>query len=425
MIQELIEILAINNITSYYVGGCVRDKIMGIESHDIDICLTGANVEQVNEIFSSFCGKPITTVGKAFPVWIIDIDGQKYDFALARAEKKIGASRQDFTFDTSSISIEDDLMRRDITINAVAKNCLTGEYVDPFGGIDDIRNKVCRQVSNAFAEDTLRVYRAARFIAVFGLTPTPEFISLCKGLMPVDISNERVGQEMRKLFESDCKASPFFYFLNEVGWLPYHFYELDKLIGVQQSTLHHPEGDAFIHTMFCLDEAKDVLTKTVMLCHDLGKSITTVFENGDYRSPGHAEAGLPLTDTLLRRLSLFDGAFQAKVALLVELHMCHINQPTKKSVGKLHRKLQKQGLDFSTLVEVCRCDVSGRPPLEGYTPDIGQNLISQIKDTPIVNGQMLIEIGIQPGKEMGILLKKLLSLQDEGVLTSDNWTDFI
>ncbi len=424
MIQELIKLLAINNITAYYVGGCVRDKIMGIESHDIDICLTGATVEQVNNIFSSFCGKPITTVGKSFPVWILEIEGQKYDFALARAEKKTGESRQDFSFEVSAITIEQDLMRRDITINAIAQKCLTGEFIDPFGGIEDINNKICRQVSEAFAEDTLRVYRAARFIAVFGLTPTPEFISLCQGLTPNDISNERVGQELKKLFESDCKASPFFYFLRDIGWLGYHFGELDKLIDVKQNPLHHPEGDAFIHTMHCLDQAKDVLTKTVMLCHDLGKSVTTVFEKGDYRSPGHAEAGLPLADTLLRRLSFFDGSFQAKVLLLVELHMCHITPPTKKSAGRLLRKLQKEGLDFSTLVEVCRCDVSGRPPLQGYTPDIGQNFISEMKP-PIVNGKMLIEMGVAPGKEMGEILKKLLSLQDEGILSPDNWTDFI
>ncbi len=424
MIQELIEILALNNITSYYVGGCVRDKIMGIESHDIDICLTGANVEQVNEIFSAFCGKPITTVGKSFPVWILDIDGQKYDFALARAEKKTGISRQDFSFEVSDITIEEDLKRRDITINAIAQNCLTGDFIDPFGGIDDIHNKVCRQVSEAFAEDALRVYRAARFIAVFDLTPTPEFINICRALSPINIAPDRVGRELKKLFESDCKASPFFYFLNEVGWLPYHFYELDKLIGLQQSPLHHPEGDAFVHTMHCLDEAKDVFTKTVMLCHDLGKSETTVFENGDYKSPGHAEAGLPLTDTLLRRLSFFDGAFQDKVSLLVELHMCHINAPTKKSSRKLLTKLERLELTFDHLVEVCRCDVSGRPPLQGYTPDIGQNFISEMKK-PIVNGTMLIAMGIEPGKEMGILLKKLLSLQDEGVLTPDNWKEYL
>lgn len=424
MIQELIKVLALNNITSYYVGGCVRDEIMGIESHDIDICLTGANVDQVNSIFSSFCGKPITTVGKSFPVWILDIDGQKYDFALARAEKKTGESRQDFSFDVSSITIEEDLKRRDITINAIAQNCLTGEFIDPFGGINDIRNKVCREVSNAFAEDALRVYRAARFIAVFGLTPTSDFINICRALSPINISSDRVGRELKKLFESDCKASAFFYFLNEVGWLPYHFYELDKLIGVMQSPLHHPEGDAFIHSMFCLDEAKDVLTKTVMLCHDLGKSITTVFENGDYRSPGHAEAGLPLTDALLRRLSFFDGAFQDKVALLVELHMCHINEATKRSSRKLLSKLERLELNLDHLVEVCRCDVSGRPPLKKYTPDIGQNFVSEMKK-PIVNGTMLMEMGIAPGKEMGILLKKLLTLQDEGVLTPENWKEYL
>lgn len=419
-------------VNSYYVGGCVRDKFLGVESDDIDVCLVGApNVQTIDRFLNSF--GIAKYVGESFPVWkITDSEGNEYDFALARTERKVGQNRQDFAvhFD-DSVSIEDDLRRRDLTVNAIAINVVSGEVIDPFGGINDLCNKIARPVSEAFAEDTLRIYRAARFIARFNLSPAPELVSVCRNLMPIGISNERVGMELDKLVKQSNTPSMFFQFLKNVGWLGYHFHELDTLVGVQQNPKYHPEGDAFEHTMHCMDAANTPFMRIVMMCHDLGKATTTVLDKGNWKAPGHACAGIEPTLNMLKRIKFKDGKYQNKVACLVENHMFHVMPEfSRRAVGRMVNRLAEVGLSFDDLVEVCRCDLAGRPPIEPIEPYIGQDLaegfeVQGERIEPIVSGHMLIEKGIAPGPELGRIKSELLDLQLSGELNEENWEEFL
>jgi tRNA nucleotidyltransferase (CCA-adding enzyme) len=418
------------NIQSYLVGGTVRDELLRVPCDDIDICLVGVtNKSQVMEVLSSlnFILSVAQEVGESFPVWIADIKGiGKVDFALARGEKKTGPTRQDFVCTTQGVTIEEDLLRRDLTINSIAKNVLDGTFVDPYNGIQHLKDRIAHPVSNAFKEDSLRVLRAARFCSRYELTPSKELLELCKGLTPTDISNERVGMEVYKTMKQAIKPSIFFYFLKEVNWLGYYFKEVEDLFDIPQSPIYHPETNAGIHSMLCLDQATDVFTRVTMLLHDVGKSVTTtISESGKIQALGHEEAGVPLARQLMQRIFLLDKKFQDQVCLMVELHMIHSLTISEKIIRRTLRRLMDNGLTYNQLVEVCRCDVSGRDPLPHYTPDIGQTRAQELLDqdlmTPIVTGKLLMSLGLTPGKFMGEFIKKALELQDRGTLTKENW----
>ena len=431
-IKYIAERLSDIGIQAYYVGGWVRDRILGIESDDIDIVLVGCHsdlqrmclVGLLKAVSTSLTNDP---VGKQFPVWIADIDGIKIDFALARRERKgPNASRKDFDVITEGVTLEEDLGRRDLTINAMAIDCITMELYDPFSGLSDLKLRYANPVSNAFMEDPLRPIRAARFIATYGLEASDKLIDMCRMMTPDGLAPERVGQE---LWKAMCKAgqpSKFFQFLLSIDWLHYHFSPLYLLINCRQSPDYHPEGDAFVHTLLTMDEANSPLIRIAMLCHDFGKAKTTEIINGKITSHGHDAAGVQPARDMMEGISLRDRAFQDKIAMLVRLHMVRRHGATRKSVAKLNRKLQSVGLGFEDLVEVCRCDVSGRPPLRKYTPDIGQEFLGEVLDEtvePIVNGRMLIDMGWKQGPELGAKLKEFMNLQDAGELTIDNWKE--
>ena len=434
-------------VMSYYVGGCVRDEIMsgflGLDS-DIDICLVGVtDPSQVEAILLQYSESVTPLVGKKFPVWIADIDGKKIDFAMARTETLVGGTRKDFDVVTEGVTLKDDLRRRDFTINAIAKEVIHGEIIDPFKGMWDIENCVLHPTSSAFGEDTLRVYRAARFLSRFPeFEPSAELVKVCNILKPTDISNERVGMELVKTMKQACLPSRFFTFLKEIDWLKYHFKELNDLVGVPQNPLYHPEGDAFTHTMHTIDQSTNAFIRTVMLCHDLGKSTTTTVEGMPYsktlgfgippelkiKSVGHEEAGKELTHKMLTRIHFADHKTIKQIETLVGLHMIRTGI-SEKVIRRSLRALLSMGLNYDDLVEVCRCDVSGRPPLTQYTPDIGQHRAKELLETGamdiIVTGEKLIEAGYKPGPLLGELVKVGLEWQDRGTLNEHNWLKMI
>lgn len=439
-----------HEVSCYYVGGTVRDKILGIPNDDIDICLVGVKDKSLVEHVIRKHGMITQEVGKSFPNWVAILDKRKIDFALARTEKLTGDTRQDFTCSTENVTIIQDLYRRDLTINAIAEDVLTNEIIDPYNGIKDLQNKIARNVSNAFAEDTLRVVRAARFIARFGLTPSKSLIDICKTLNPNDISNERVGMELMKLFTlpEGTQVSKFFYFLKDVNWLRYHFNELANIIGVPQSKSHHPEGCVFTHTMYCIDAAKDWFMRAVMLCHDLGKYTNTTI-NGIYwksweedrtyfnkdianlckvQCIGHEAAGVSLTYNMLKRISFTKHDVISQIGCLVKLHMIRavINKDNEEKIVRRNlRELMHYNIDYELLVETVRCDLAGRPPLEPILPDIGQQrakeLIENNEMIPVVTGKLLKKSGFNDGQMMGNIIKRALELQDRGILSHENW----
>lgn len=452
-------------VMSYYVGGCVRDEIMSgflAFDSDIDVCLVGVtDPTQVEAILLQHSESVTPLVGKKFPVWIATIDGKKVDFAMARIETLVGDSRTDFDVVTEGVTLKDDLRRRDFTMNAIAKEVIHGEIIDPFNGAWDIAHSVLHYTSDAFKEDTLRVYRAARFLSRFPeLKPSAPLVKLCKILKPTDTSNERVGMELMKTMEQALIPSTFFTFLNEIGWLKYHFKEVEDLIGVPQNPNYHPEGDVFTHTMYALNQAQSWFIRTVMLCHDLGKATTTTFhldgheneikwmpeeghisvknmpiesqkkmiEECKIKSIGHEEAGKPLTRSMLTRIHFTDHKTIRQIETLVGLHMIR-NGVNEKVIRRSLRILMNMGLEYNQLVQVCRCDVSGRPPLAPYTPDIGQHRAEELLKSGamniIVTGEKLIEVGYTPGPLLGELVKMGLEWQDRGTLNEYNWLKMI
>lgn len=417
-------------IGSYYVGGAVRDKLMGLPVDDIDICLVNSkSIEQVEGVLSQYAENFVKEVGKSFPVWIITMGGQKYDVALARTEKKVGEYRTEFLCETNNVTIEDDLRRRDLTINSIAEDILTGEMIDPFDGITHIKHRILHHTSEAFAEDSLRVLRAARFISRFSdFEATHELLDICRNLKPTDISPERVGKELMKTFEQATKPSLFFTFLFSVDWLKYYFKELEDLIAIPQSPIYHPEGSAFRHTMYCLDVTKqgDWFTRAIMLCHDLGKSTTTVIhEDGGISSRGHEEASVDMTDSLLKRIHFTDHRTIGQIKMLVRLHMITTKTISEKVIRRTLRQLMHCHLSYEQLVEVCRCDKSGRPPLPAEIPNIGQEkakeLIREGAMIPIVTGKLLIKEGFTNHLEFGKIIDGALEMQDKGSLDISNW----
>ncbi len=255
----------------YLVGGAVRDEIIGTNTHDKDYCVTGLSSKEFLEILPE-----AKIIGKEFPVFVYE----GIEFALARSEKKVSKGYKGFSIITNkNITIEEDLKRRDITINAIAKDVLTGKIVDPYNGIDDIKQKIIRPVSKAFLEDPLRAYRAARFAAKYNFNLAEYTIEMMYKLKDElkTLSCERVFEELKKVLQV-AKPSIFFECLKSANILDVHFKEIYDLINVPQPKEYHPEGDVFNHTMIVLDKVayniKDESIRFAALCHDFGKALT-------------------------------------------------------------------------------------------------------------------------------------------------------
>lgn len=298
-IIEIANIIRENGGCLYLVGGAVRDEILGIKNYDEDYCVTGISHEEFILLFpESFCR------GKTFEVF--DIDGK--EFALARTEKKTGHGHKEFDVKTGKeITILEDLYRRDITINSIAKNILTGEIIDPYNGIKDLKDGVIRATSDCFSEDPLRAYRAARFACKFGFKveeKTLKKMNALKGELS-DLSAERVFDELRKALSYE-KPSIFFNVLKDADILNVHFIEVARLIGALQPIDKHPEGDSYNHTMAALDKCAtltdDVKIRYSVLVHDLGKGLTPKEEYPHHY--GHDIKGVPEVHKLSSRLKV-------------------------------------------------------------------------------------------------------------------------
>lgn len=269
-IVDIADIINKNNGKLYFVGGYVRDKLMGKPPKDIDFCVVNLTPDRFAKLFPSAFSK-----GAFFPVFQL----KSYEFAFARTETKTHLGHKGFDFDINGVSIEDDLFRRDVTINSMAIDVLSGELIDPFGGKDDLNNKVLRATSNHFLEDPLRVYRVAQFATRFNFSiesGTKELMKSMKDELPT-LSAERVFEELRKALRSET-PSIFFNVLKELDLLDVHFPEIYDLIDVIQPKIYHPEGDAYIHSLIVLDgvarKTKDEKVRFAGLLHDLGKART-------------------------------------------------------------------------------------------------------------------------------------------------------
>ena len=283
----------------YLVGGVIRDELLNIENTDEDYCITGLSHDEFMKLFPQAHVR-----GKSFEVF--DIDGK--EFALARIERKAGKGHKEFDIIANkNITIEEDLKRRDITINSIAKDVLTNEIIDPFNGRADIENKIIRATSESFSEDPLRVYRVARFASKFDFDVDENTLKLMNSLKEElsELSAERVFIEMKKALETD-RPSKFFNVLREADVLDVHFKEIYKLIGALQPEKYHPEGDSYNHTMLAVDMCasitKDEKIRFAALVHDLGKGVTPKEEYPHHYN--HDNKGVPEVLKFANRLKI-------------------------------------------------------------------------------------------------------------------------
>lgn len=343
----------------YIVGGAVRDQLLGLAIQDRDWVVTGSNPKKMMD-------QGFLPVGRDFPVFLHP--KTKEEYALARTEKKVGLGYQGFTFYTDeNISLEEDLARRDLTINAMAKD-ESGAIYDPFNGREDLKNKILRHVSSAFSEDPVRILRIARFAAKLQFKIAPETFLLMKKMVisgEVDaLTPERVWQEISKgLLEK--KPSTMFMVLHECGALRKILPELDSLFGVPQRAEFHPEIDCGVHTLMALDyAAKENFSLEVRfsaLCHDLGKGVSPRFSWPNH--PGHEQAGVSLVESLCQRLRVPKSC--AEMAVLVAQHHTKVHNSKNFTASVLLQLiLDLDGLRrpdrFVNILEACLSDSRGR-----------------------------------------------------------------
>lgn len=361
----------------YLVGGAVRNKFLNLEIHDEDYCVCGLTEEEFIKLFPN--AKPR---GKAFKVF--DLDGK--EFALARKDVKKGLGHKDFEIQSNpKITIEEDLYRRDITINSIAENVLTKEIIDPFNGIKDIQNKIIRATSLSFKDDPLRVYRVARFASQLEFNVDVDTIELMKSMKSElsTLSKERVFEELKKALATD-KPSIFFEVLRKADVLDAHFKEINDLIGVLQPEKYHPEGDAYNHTMLVLDyvsqNTKDLSIRFSALVHDLGKGLTPKKEYPHHY--GHEDKGVALAQTLGNRIGAKNEWIKAgKVACREHMRggIFYKMKPSTK-VDFIERVSKtKLGLDGLQLIVNADKLSGGRIPQGNFNfADIGKKCLEEV-----------------------------------------------
>lgn len=311
---------------AYLVGGAVRDEVMRRPIKDVDIEVHGIYETVLEEVLKEL-GKPLR-FGSAFGVY--SLAGHQIDIALPRSERKSGAGHRDFEIEINPfIGIKEAARRRDFTMNAILKDILTGEIMDPYGGVEDIRNQIIRHIDDkTFGEDPLRALRAAQFRSRFGFQVAPSTISICRTLDLRSLSAERVEIEMKKALLESRQPSEFFECLREMGQLGYWFQELEQLIGLEQNPKFHPEGDVWTHTMMVLDRAAHFRScvsdsyafMLLALTHDFGKITTTEFVNGAIHAYGHELQGAEIAERFLDRVS-HDSYIKRYIRNMIPNHM--------------------------------------------------------------------------------------------------------
>ena len=393
---------------TFYVGGFVRDKILGIENKDMDIEVHGIEPEVLREILSEV-GEPMS-YGSSFGVY--SLKGYDIDIAMPRKEHATGKGHRDFeVFVDPFIGTAEAARRRDFTMNAVMEDVLTGELVDPFGGKQDLEKGIIRHIdSDTFVEDPLRVLRGAQFASRFGFNIADDTSDLFRSMDLSALSMERVEDELKKALLKGKKPSVFFEVLRSADGLDVWFPEVKALIGIEQDPKFHPEGDVWTHTMEVLDRAARYRYKTknpyafmlLALTHDFGKAVTTEVVNGRIHAYDHETEGLPAIETFLRRITN-ESEVISYVLNMVPLHMKPNVVAASKSAVKVTNRMFDRAAAPEDLIYFAMSD---KPVMSGDNPFTGDpeflferyELYEEMMSRPYVTGNDLIEKGLEPGE---------------------------
>ena len=399
---------------AYYVGGFVRDKMLGNANKDVDIEVHGLQPDELYAILGEV-GEPLE-YGSSFGVF--SLRGENMDIAMPRRERKTGAGHRDFKVDVDPfIDTEAAARRRDFTINSMMQDVLTGEVTDHFGGRRDLEDGVIRHIDPVtFVEDPLRVLRGAQFAARFGFDIAPETIELCRSIDLSALSRERVEEELKKALLKADRPSLFFESLREMGQLDVWFPECARMIGVEQDPVFHPEGDVWVHTMEVLDRAAALRDKAsdpyafmlLALTHDFGKIVTTKVVKGRIHSYEHEVKGMPLVESFIKRIT-GEKAVADYVFNMVPLHMrpnvLAYSKPALKSTNRMFDAAAAPA-DLIWFAEADRPVVSGGDAFSGDSAFLLERLraYDEIMARPYVMGRDLIDAGLEPGEDFTEIL---------------------
>jgi len=416
------------------VGGWVRDQLMSRPSKDLDLEVYGLPADRLKELLSAF--GTVNTVGESFTVYKV----AGVDVSLPRRESRTGRGHKAFAvIGDPSLPFDEAARRRDFTVNAIAWDPLTAEYLDPFNGRGDIIAKRLRAVDlRTFGEDSLRVLRAVQFAARFEFALDPATRDLCRELALDDLPSERIWMEIEKLLLQAPRPSSGFTLALDLGVIGRLFPEIEALVGCEQEPEWHPEGDVWVHTLLVIDQARtrihdldrarQIVIMLGAVCHDLGKPATTAFVDGRIRSMDHEQAGVAPATAVLDRLNIhsIDGYDVRKQILGIVAH--HLKpgmfrqSKTPVSDGAFRRLAEKVDLELLALVAKSDClgrtgyfDCSAMDWFLERARDLG---VQHAPPDPIVKGRHLLALGLTPGPRVGVVLRQIYEKQLDGSIAT-------
>ncbi|MCB1035297.1 MAG: HD domain-containing protein [Acidobacteria bacterium] len=414
------------------VGGIVRDHLLGLPSKDYDLEVYGLTLRQLEMELTRF--GEVIAVGRAFGV--LRVKGLDADFSLPRRDSKVGPGHRGFLVELDpELAFPEAARRRDLTINSMGLDPLTGELLDPFDGRGDLERKVLRATDRVhFAEDSLRGLRVAQFHARLEMAPNEELLEICSGLDLSDLPGERIFDELAKLLLKADRPSFGLKFLEETKLLRF-FPELLGMVGVPQDPEWHPEGTVWEHTLLVVDEAaqlrlgelhEDLALMWGAVLHDVGKPPTTVEVDGRIRSPAHDDVGAPMAEELLERLRA-PKLLIRRVSALVRYHLAPALLPAGgaklKAYRRLARRLAESEVTPGLLYRLASADHFGRTTADALArefPD-GERFREAMEDLfqeghsvqDVVLGRHLLARGFSPGPALGPILAVCRDVQDE------------
>ena len=412
---------------TYYVGGFVRDRLLGLDNKDVDIEVHGIEPDRLYSILEKV-GRPVA-FGKSFGVYALR--NENIDIAMPRKERAVGRGHRDFEVDVDPyIGTKQAAGRRDFTINAIMEDVLTGEIIDHFGGRGDLSAGIIRHInSGTFVEDPLRVLRAAQFAARFEFEIAAETIDLCRSIDLSALSKERVEEELKKALLKASRPSIFFESLRKMNQLGCWFPEMELLIGLEQDPFYHPEGDVWVHTMEVIDRAAAYRDKVsdpfcfmlLALTHDFGKVLTSEVSEKDGRihSYRHETEGLQLAESFVKRITNEKDVI-AYVKNMVPLHMkpnvaAH-SKPSLKSTNKMYdTAIAPKDLIYFAMAD--RPLFAGEDSFDSDYAFLFERLqkYEEIIARPHVTGQDLIAEGLEPGESFSEILRYAHKLRLAGI----------
>ena len=416
------------------VGGWVRDRCLGRDSKDVDLEVYGLPAGGVRALLERI--DRVNVVGEAFTVFKVG----SIDVALPRRESKTGRGHRGFEVTGDpDLPIEEAARRRDFTINAIAWDPLTEEYLDPYGGQADLERKRLRVVDpRTFGDDSLRVLRAIQFAARFKLDVDEATRALCRRIVLDDLPAERIWGELEKLLLQAARPSIGFRLAFELGVVQQLFPELAALVDCPQEPEWHPEGDVWVHTLLVIDRAREQIDDldhprqiVIMLgavCHDFGKPATTAWRDGRIRSFNHEEEGVAPAHAFLDRLNVHSvegyDVRQQTIGLVAHHLKPGMWHKVRDEVGDgAFRRLARK-VDLELLARLAKADCLGRPgPFDCSAMDwfLSRARVLGVEHSPpapLLLGRHVLALGLEPGPRIGRILSQVYEQQLDGAIAT-------